>query len=117
MAIRKTKPKGYEDSLSDFKVCLYDGDCGEAVMWGFEITKRLGEPAFEELRKFGDLVCGGGYPPSWFLITQKLTANKAKQLYGPKGKDEYGPMGGWKSVTFGDKRFISDVFKKKQQLR
>lgn len=113
MAVRKTKPKGYEDALSDFKSCIFDNYCGEPVMWGFEIQKRLGERAFYELRKFGELVCAGGYRSSWFLITQKLTRAKAVKLYGLKGPDEYGPRGGWKAVTFGDKRFVSQVFKAK----
>jgi hypothetical protein len=113
MAVRKAKPKGYEDELSEFKPCIFDSYCGEPVMWGFEIKKRLGEPEFSGLKKFGELVCTGGYRSSWFLITQKLTRAKAVKLYGPKGQDEYGPRGGWKSVTFGEKRFISDVFKTK----
>lgn len=113
MAIRKTKPKGYEDALSGFKPCLFDSYCGEPVMSGFEIVKWLDEPAFSELRKFGELECAGGYRSSWVLITQKLTRAKAVKLYGPKGCDEYGPRGGWKAVTFGDKRFVSGVFKTK----
>lgn len=83
-------------------------------MWGFEIVKRVGDAAFSELKNYGELVCVGGYQPSWFLITQKLTRAKAASLYGPKGQDEYGPRGGWRAVTFGDKRFCSEVFKTKQ---
>jgi len=115
MSIRKTKPKGYEDALSEFKPCIFDSYCGKPVMWGFEIKNTLGESAFSELKKFGELVCSGGYRTSWYLITQKLTRAKATKLYGPKEHDEYGPRGGWKAVTFGDKRFISEVFKTKSK--
>lgn len=110
MAIRKTKPKGYEGSLSEFKPCVFDSSCGEPIMWGFEIQQRIGKDKFNELRKFGELVCVGGYRSSWFLVTQKLNRSKAAKLYGPKKEDEYGPRGRWKAVTFGDKRFISELF-------
>ena len=60
MAVRRTKPKGYEDALSDFKPCVFDGCCGEPVMWGFEIMGRLSEPEFSRLNKFGELVRVGG---------------------------------------------------------
>ena len=115
MTIRKTKPKGYEGSLSDFKPCIFDGNCGEPVMWGFAITKHLGEPEFSNLKKYGELVCSKGYQSSWFLITKKLTRENAKKKYGPKVADEYGPRGGWKAVTFGEKRFISEVLQTKSK--
>ena len=111
MSIRKNKPKGYEDSLSDYKTCIFDGYCGEPIMWGFEITKMLSETMFSNLKQYGDLECVSGYTPKWFLITKKLTREEAEKLYGPRGNDEFGPRGGWKSVMFGDKKFISSQFK------
>lgn len=116
MAARTTKPKGYEDVLSDYKACAFDGYCGEPVMWGFEIIRQLDESRFSELRKYGDVECLiHSLQSRWFLITKKLTRSEAKKKYGPKGEDVFGPRGGWKSVTFGDKRFTTKLFKLEQK--
>lgn len=98
------KPAGYEDDLSDFKECLFDGYSGEPVGWGFELLRRVEESRFEALRQFGTLECSY---PKWFLIRQTLGRNEAISKYGAITDEEFGPRGGWKSVTFGDTKFIS----------
>lgn len=101
------RPPGYETDLSEYKPCLFDSCCGEPVAWGFEIVRRLGEDRFEALRQFGSLQYGDS---KWFLITRELTRAEAIDNYGPITAEEFGPRGGWKSVTFGNKRFFSRTF-------
>ena len=72
--------------------------------WCFELLKRITETRFEALRQFGSLECSY---PTWFLITKALTRKEAIEAYGAITDEEFGPRGGWKSVTFGDKKFIS----------
>ncbi len=100
----RLKPAGYEDVLSDYKACLFDGWCGEPVGWGFELVERIREERFEALGKRGKLECAY---PKWFLIAKSLTRDEAIRKYGPVANEEFGPRGGWKSVTFGDKKFLS----------
>lgn len=102
------KPKGFENCLSEYGLQLYDGYCGEPIMWGFKILYHLGEEKFRELGKFGDLECSY---PNWFLITKKLTREEAIKKYGTITDEEYGPRGGWKTSTFGEKRFCSQVLR------
>jgi hypothetical protein len=96
------KPEGFEDCLSSFGPMIYDSYSGETISWGFRITSHIGEERFSSLSKFGGLKC---VYPNWFLITRNLTAEEAIHLYGPITEIERGPRGGFKSVTFGDKKF------------
>jgi len=105
-----TIPVGYEDCLSEFGPQIYDAYCGEPIGWGFEIKKRIGDERFNALGKLGELKCVNDshtLSPSWYLITKKLTRQEAIEKYGDVTDEEYGPRGGWKSVTFGKKKFIS----------
>jgi hypothetical protein len=102
------KPKGFENDLSNYGPQLFDSHCSKPVMWGFEILNHLGEERWAELRNFGEMECSY---PNWFLITKKLTREEAVKLYGEITNEEYGPKGGWKSVTFGKEKFISKVLK------
>ncbi len=70
----RSKPDGYEDVLSEYKACLFDGWCGEPVGWGFELLQRITETRFEALRRYGTLEC---VYPKWFLITRSLTRDEA----------------------------------------
>jgi hypothetical protein len=102
--IISAKPPGYESCLSEFKPCLFDSYCGEPVSWGFEITQYLGTDRFKALSGFGSLECSY---PTWFLIVKTLTRAEAIEKFGPVTAEEYGPRGGWRSVMFGNKRFLS----------
>jgi hypothetical protein len=98
------KPVGYEDDLGEYGPQLYDGWCGEPISWGFQIINHLGDERFSNLHKYGALEC---CYPNWYLITKKLNREEAIEKYGKVTNEEFGPRGGWKSVTFGDKKFCS----------
>lgn len=103
MSDLQTKPTGYENDLSEYKACLFDSSSGEPVAWGFEIVRRLGQERFDALRQYGSLECSY---PKWFLIVKTLTRAEAIEKYGPLTSEEFGPRGGWRSATFGTKKFI-----------
>jgi|SRR5450755_394042 len=101
-------PQEYESDLSEFKACLFDGNCGEPIAWGFELKKRLSDERFEALQQFGALECSY---PHWFLIVRALSRHEAIAKYGEVTGEEFGPRGGWKSVTFGTKKFVTPRLK------
>lgn len=106
------KPVGFEQYLSGFKPCIFDSWCGEPVAWGFEIYGSPDAQKFAELRAYGEIESiRGRYDMTWYLITKSLTRQEAIEKYGPITNEEFGPRGGWKSVTFGDKKFISPRLK------
>ena len=102
-------PPGYDDDLSEHKACLFDSYCGEPLAWGFELRRRLGDSRFDALSQYGKLECSY---PRWFLITRELTREEAVAKYGEVTNEVFGPRGGWKSVTFGNKTFMSPRLKK-----
>lgn len=106
------KPIGYENELGNFAPAIYDSSCGEPIGWGFKITSHLGEERFNALRKCGELEC---IYPTWFLITEKLSRQEAIKKYGEITNEEFGPRGGWKSVTFGKTRFVSKYLKSEKK--
>lgn len=105
------KPSGFENYLSEFEPIMYDGWCGEPVAWGFKIVRRLGEDLFRELSKHGQLECIDRLTSSWALITRTLSREEAVIRYGEVTDEVFGPRGGWKSTTFGNKKFISKFLK------
>jgi hypothetical protein len=113
MVSEPIKPQGYEEYLSNFKPCLFDSACGEPVAWGFEIVGRLDSDGFERLKQFGDLEC---YEQKWFLIIKHLTRTEAIERYGKVSAEEFGPRGGWRSVTFGEKKFMSKFLRGTRQV-
>lgn len=106
------KPLGYENYLSGYQMVLVDGWCGEPVAWGFKIIHYLGDDLFNKLGQHGKLHCV--QPGSWVLIKKTLTRQEALEKYGAITEEIYGPRGGWKSVTFGEKKFISPYLKSKK---
>jgi hypothetical protein len=109
MPTRTTRPREFDDVLSDYGPCSYDASCGEPVRWGFRIKTRLGQDRLAQLSQYGEIKFIGG---AWFVVTKTLTRAAARKAYGECKGDEYGPKGGWKSVTFGDKRFATELFKR-----
>lgn len=102
------KPTGFEGDLGSYGIAFYDGNCGEPIAWGFKIIRRLGDERFNELRKFGPLEC---IYPDWYLVTKTLSREEAIKKYGDIKEEVFGPKGGWKSVTFGEKKFVSKLLK------
>ncbi len=94
--------------LGDYGVCFVDSTCGEPLAWGYPIEGRLGQKLWGFIDLFGEAECvNGGYTSQWFLVRDKLTVNEAKKKYGKITNTELGPRGGYRSVTFGDKKFTS----------
>jgi hypothetical protein len=102
------KPEGYENDLGSYGLVASDRICGEPIAWGFKLVRHLGDDRFNNLRKFGILEC---YHPNWYLIVKTLTREEAIEKYGPITNEEFGPRGGWRSVTFGNKKFGSDYLR------
>jgi hypothetical protein len=102
-------PEGYEGSLSGYGPILFDPSCGEPIGWGFVIRRQLGEEAFNALARYGDLQCldPRGGPGNWALVVERLTEEKAIEMYGPRTELELGPRGGFKTVTYGTRKFRS----------
>lgn len=93
---------------------MHDGWCGEPVAWGFRIIRHLGEELFGQLGKNGHLECIDGIRSSWALVAKTLSREEAVTLYGEITDEVFGPRGGWKSTTFGSKKFISKYLKPKK---
>ena len=109
VASRHKIPEGYESDLAPYGAVLYDGWCGEPIAWGFEIRHRLGEERFNALAQHGQLECIDGFSVNtrWAVITKWLTPDEARAKYGQITDLALGPRGGFKSVTYGDKKFLS----------
>lgn len=110
-------PSELGEYLSEYGCVIFDGYCNEPVGWGFKIMVYLGEEKFIELGKYGKLECINGFKSLWVLVTKTLSREKAIELYGPITNEVYGPRGGWKSTTFGDKRFIRSYLMPEKQLK
>jgi hypothetical protein len=82
---------------------LFDGWCGECTQWGFAITKHCSEDIWSELHKYGSLECAY---PNWFLITKQLSITDAIEQYGNVTELETGKRGGFKTVTYGTRKFM-----------
>lgn len=100
------KPPGFEEYLSAFGPVLHEPYCGEPVAWGFKITRYLGDELFSNLGKHGRLECIDGFTSSWALVIETLSREKAALLYGEITDQVFGPCGGLKSITFGEKKFV-----------
>jgi hypothetical protein len=80
--------------------------CGETIAWGHAVLARMGEENWNKAAEYGQLECdhGGG---DWFLVTKWLTPNEAREQYGEVTAFEVGPRGGFRRVTYDEKRFLS----------
>jgi hypothetical protein len=91
---------------------FFDGSCGEPIAWGHAVLARMDEENWKIAAEYGQLECdhGSGNWPlkfNWFLISKRLTPEEARKQYGEVNAVETGPRGGFRSVTYGTKRFIS----------
>ncbi len=105
----------FGDILGDYGIQLSDSSCGEPIAWGFRLNKKCDSETWANLKKHGELFfTGDPYSISatnWSLLTKKLTREEAIEKYGSITNEEFGPQGGWKSVTFGKKHFVSNFLR------
>lgn len=97
------KPKGYEQYLGGYRPVIYDGWCGEPIMWGWPINQHLGDELFKGIDTEYNRA-----EAQWYAVYKRLTPDEAVAKYGPITKLVTGPRGGFRRVTFGDKTFMHD---------
>lgn len=98
-------PEDIMECLGGYGDCVYDGWCGEVIGQGYPVRRHLGETLWAKASQYGDLECLG--MGNWFLVREKLTLEEAITKYGNVTEMEVGPRGGYKSITIGDKKFIT----------
>ena len=102
-------PDSLKDHLGPYGACFFDSWCGEPVAWGHKVLDHLGEDLWSLAGTIGTLECShGSYSSNWYLIVKRLTSEEAVVKYGAVTNLELGPRGGFKSVTYGDKKFSSN---------
>ena len=86
---------------------IHDCYCDEPIGWGYKIAKQMSKEDFNELGNYGEMEClyGAHLESNWYLITKWLTVEEAMERYGPMTKEERGPRGGFRKITFGKKTF------------
>lgn len=108
----KPIPEHLKRHLGAYGPYICDGWCGEPIGWGYPVISHLGDDLWQEIQNYGELQCvPDPYRQSWYLIIKQLSRAEAEKKYGPITNEEWGPRGGWKSVTFGKKKFMSRTFK------
>jgi hypothetical protein len=85
---------------------FHDGYCGEPIAWGYMVIARMGEERWTNASEYGQLECIHG-TGDWCLVTKVLTPDGARTQYGEVTGLELGPRGGFRSVTYGSKKFGS----------
>ena len=104
----------YKDYISsEEEAVAYDSDCGEPIKWGYKIINRMPEDLFNSLYniKWGKLECiEWGH---WAIVTKNLEYEEAVEKYGKVTNEEFGPRGGFRSITFGTTCFVNRQLIKK----
>lgn len=106
----KQIPEKFLPFLGQYGGHLKDHASKEVIGFGYPITQKLGDDLWTELGTYGKQI----FDPKakmWFLIIYSLTREQAVEKYGPITNEEYGPRGGWKSVTFGTTKMDNAIFK------
>jgi hypothetical protein len=97
-----------KDYLSEKTYELLDGYSGKPIAHFRIQTSRIPEGVFNENRH---KMYFSQSNQTWVYIDRKVTREECIELYGPITEEEYGPRGGWKSVTFGTTKFIHDYMR------
>jgi len=97
----------YAEFLGEHGVCSTDSCCGEPVTWGWKVVKRL-DGDWVEFCKAAEgagmkVQCLG--EGAWSVVSHTLTEEEAIEKYGEVTNVERGPRGGFKSATYGEKKF------------
>lgn len=96
------------DYLSEKEFELKDSYSGKPVAY-YKIQRiRIPEELFSKNR---DKMLYSNCNETWMYLTRKVTRKECIKLYGPITHEEYGPRGGWKSVTFGTTKFGHDFLR------
>lgn len=108
----------YSQYLGPLEPIQRDEFCNEFVGWGHKLIKHMGDPLYGMF--YGDVSkcadcrvarLGSGMYAPYGLILKELTRDAAIAKYGPVTAEVFGPQGGFKSVTFGETKFTSKVFR------
>jgi hypothetical protein len=112
-------PEKFKPYLGAYGGHLCDGFCGEVIGWGHPVLAHLGEDLWREIQSYGSMECvtDEHLQSKWYLIVKRMTREDAIEKYGPVTDEEWGPRGGWKSVTFGKKKFMSRSFKSERPAK
>lgn len=108
----KSTLEKFKKYLGPYSPMIIEND--EAVAWGHIVIARINSPAlWDELKTLGHLVVveNSVVANTWAIITRYMTYPEAVALFGPHTEEERGPRGGFRSITFGDKRFYSKTLK------
>jgi hypothetical protein len=95
--------KGY---LGFYGVVGIDGCCGKPLAYGFPIIRKMEPDFFEYTRQCCAEMIYLGYN-NWCAATVVIKPKEAELLYGKVSQITVGPRGGFKTVTYGNTKFIS----------
>ena len=99
--------------IGSYKECFFDSNCGEPIAWGYQILRRMSDDDYADVRRhFAIEYAHDSLPACQFIIVKLLSYKEVVDKYGEQTDLVLGPRGGFKSVTFGSKRFISRLFAK-----
>lgn len=99
-------PTEFIECLGPYEAVGYDSACGEPIAWGFYLRRRLSDAQWDALNEYGSLECFGS---SWALVVKRLTHAEAIEKYGEVSACPTGPRGGWRSITYGTRQFLSKL--------
>lgn len=106
-------PEKFLPYLGQFGPQVIDKNAGVAVGYGYPIVQQLGPELWAELGQYGKqlLINPQGPNKYYALITNVLTKKEAIRTYGPMTDVQYGPRGGFRSVTYGTTTFVDKLMK------
>jgi len=100
------RPTEFVKYLGPYEAVGYDAACGEPIAWGFSLRRRLDDAQWNALSEHGEMECFGN---SWALVVKRLTHLEAIEKYGGVSECPTGPRGGWRSITYGKRQFLSKL--------
>ena len=106
--MEKIKYFEIETYLSKEVFELQDSYSGKPIAYFKTQTSRIPEDLFKENY---DKMLYSNSMNAWIYLTRKVTREECIKLYGDITHEEYGPRGGWKSVTFGTTKFKHDFLR------
>jgi len=96
------------DYLSEKTFELKDAYCGKPVAYFKIPTSKIPD---ELINKNFDRMYFSQANQAWLYIDRKVTREECIKLYGEITDEEFGPRGGWKTVTFGTTKFKHEFLK------